>query len=410
MAVEALATIAEKDTNRRTIFAVVAFACLVASSMIAAWNFSAIVTTLMMAIVGAVLLVRQPMAKGTTEKKVSAGPEGLVIDGKLRLAKADIRRTFVGATDGGARVPVYVEGTRGRAFALHLPSLEEARAFHAAFGVEQTRTLTTVEAQPPWAKHLRFLLIAMTLPGYSLVQVVKVLPWWAAWLLSVLYLVALLPIVLPQRVNVGDDGVSLRWLGRRRFIPFRKIIAVSRTPLGLTLVLDGGRLTEILLAPNEAAVPPERDLLIERISAGVGLEKTLSRADEEAILGRGGRDLDTWVRELQALGTEDSAGYRGLAIPRERLWEIVENPAAEPSAREGAAIALHAALDESERARLGVLAQSTAAPRLRVALDAATAEPDPAKLRVALDAAAREEAEPLSGSMPAARAAKRAVP
>lgn len=409
MAVEALATVAEKNAKGRAVFALIAGACLVASTVMVTPSLSVIVTTVMMAIVGAVLLVRQPMAKGTKEKKVTAGRDGLVIDGKLRLAKVDIRRAFIGAADG-PRVPVYVEGTRGRSFALHLPSLEEARAFHDALGVEQTRTLTTVEAQPPWAKHLRFLLIAMTLPGYSLVQAVKLLPWWAAWLLSVLYLVALLPIVLPQRVNVGDDGVSLRWLGRRRFIPFRKIIAVSRTPLGLTLVLDGGRLTEILLAPNEAAVPPERDLLIERISAGVGLEKTLSRADEEAILGRGGRDLDTWVRELQALGTEDSAGYRGLAIPRERLWEIVENPAAEPSAREGAAIALHAALDESERARLGVLAQSTAAPRLRVALDAATAEPDPAKLRVALDAAAREEAEPLSGSMPAARAAKRAVP
>ena len=409
MAVEALATIAEKNAKRRAAFAVIAGTCLVASTVMVAASLSIIFTTLMMSIVGAVLLVRQPMAKGTKEKKVSAGSDGLVIDGKLRLAKPDIHRTFVGAADG-ARVPVYVEGTRGRAFALHLPSLEEARAFHDAFGVEQTRTLTTVEAQPPWAKHLRFLLIAMTLPGYSLVQTVRLLPWWAAWLLSLLYLVALFPVVLPQRVNVGDDGVSLRWLGRRRFIPFRKIIAVSRTPLGLTLVLDGGGLTEILLAPNEAAVPPERDLLIERISAGVGLEKTLTRVDEEALLARGSRDLDTWVRELQAIGTEDSAGYRGLAIPRERLWEIVENPAADPSAREGAAIALHASLDDSERARLGVLAQSTAAPRLRVALDAATAEPNPAKLRVALDAAEREEAETLSESMPIARAAKRVVP
>lgn len=405
MSVEALATIAEKSATRRAVLASLGAVCLVGSTLLVTRSFSVVVTTLMMSIAGSVLLTRSPMARNPKSQSVSAGSNGLSIGGKLRLAKSEIRRAFVGAPDG-ALTPVHVEGTRGRTFAVFLPSLEEARAFHDALEIERAHAVTAIDAQPPWAKHLRFVMLAMTVPGYSLIQIVKLLPWWCAWLISLFYLVALLPVVLPQRVSVGDDGVSLRWLGRRRFIPFRKIIAVSRTPLGLTLIVDGGRLTEIRLAPNEAAVGPERDLLIERVSAGIAATKTGSRADEEALLARGDRDLDGWLRELHAIGTEDSAGYRGLAIPRERLWEIVENPAADPSAREGAAIALHASLDASERARLGVLAQSTAAPRLRVALDAASAEPDPAKLRVALDAAEREDAEPLSGSMPAARAAK----
>jgi hypothetical protein len=55
------------------------------------------------------------------------------------------------------------------------------------------------------------------------------------------------------------------------------------------------------------------------------------------------------------------------------LWRIVRSPAAEPSARAGAAIALRPALDEAGRQRLRRLAETTIAPRVRVVLEAAAA-------------------------------------
>jgi hypothetical protein len=88
-------------------------------------------------------------------------------------------------------------------------------------------------------------------------------------------------------------------------------------------------------------------------------------------------------------------GYRAAAIPRERLWDVVENPAADPSAREGAALALSVSLDADDRSRLAALAQTTAQPRLRVALDGVSREEDESRLRIALESAETASPEEL---------------
>jgi hypothetical protein len=111
------------------------------------------------------------------------------------------------------------------------------------------------------------------------------------------------------------------------------------------------------------------------------------------------------LRDRGALGACEHGGYRAAAIPRERLWAVVESPAADPSAREGAALALSASLDADERARLAALALKTAQPRLRVALDEVSRDQEESRLRIALEAAESELDDAASGTVPAARAA-----
>jgi hypothetical protein len=86
-------------------------------------------------------------------------------------------------------------------------------------------------------------------------------------------------------------------------------------------------------------------------------------------------------------GREPVPGYRRAAVPSASLWQIVEDPTAEPPIRAGAAVALVQALDEPGRQRLRVAAQACAAPKLRVALElvAEEAELDESRLEDALE-------------------------
>ena len=65
------------------------------------------------------------------------------------------------------------------------------------------------------------------------------------------------------------------------------------------------------------------------------------------------------------------------AVPVEVLWRVVEDPTAATTARAGAAFALRSTLDDDGKARLRIVADACAAPKLRVALDElATGEDD----------------------------------
>jgi hypothetical protein len=224
----------------------------------------------------------------------------------------------------------------------------------------------------------------------------RFMPPWVMGLVTIAYVLVFLPTVLPARISVGHDGIRVRWLGNQRFIAFSSIERATTTPLGIELALVGERKVDLHLTLRDNDENQQRDRLLERITEGRARQHGRARADEEAVLARGTRDVETWIRDLTTLGHGEGAGYRVNAIPRERLWEIVENPAADPSAREGAAVALHGTLDDSGRARLRALANETASPRLRVALDGLGRETEPARLRVALDAAEEEVEDPPS--------------
>jgi hypothetical protein len=82
------------------------------------------------------------------------------------------------------------------------------------------------------------------------------------------------------------------------------------------------------------------------------------------IVAPAGRTASQWVRDLRQLLTART--YRQLALDEERLWGVVEDPAASARARAGAALALAGRGDCAGRIR--VAAEDCAEPTLRNAL------------------------------------------
>ena len=356
---------------------------------------------------------RTPRKPGKTPHRVTADAGGLSIDGVTYMDRASIENAYCEEKpDDNGRYAVHLEGRfLGRGCAIYVDTEQEGRALLAALQHDPSASAAHFRALPPWAKHIRWLAVLLTASPWVLVNVLRFVPPWGIGLLVALYGVILVPTVLPQRVDVGHDGVFLRWLGNKRFISFSAIEIVTGSKLGVDLFLRGERHVEIRLTQKDGGAEGQVNALLARIKEGVAAQAGLTRADEEAFLARTCRDLESWMRDMRALGAGEMGGYRAAAIPRERLWAVVENPAADPSAREGAALALSATLDADDRARLAALAQKTAQPRLRVALDGVSREKDESRLRIALETAestASELEEPDGSGAPSPRAQRRA--
>ncbi len=334
--------------------------------------------------------LRRP-SRGGRPRRVRADAGGLHVDGALVLRRRDIRGAIVSEADVEEGAVVHVEARHAwRACSVFTRSREEADAIVLGLGLGHPDDLVRLRALPPWARHIRWLTVLLTTSPWFLFNVVRFVPPWGVLVLAGLYGLIALPLVLPQHVEVAADGVLVSWLGHSRFLPFRAIEEASASTVGVVLKTADGRAHDIRLTQTDGGRDVERDALLARIEAGVRRHKDAQRSAEDALLARGGRSVGEWVAAMRALGATDAGGYRSAAIPRERLWEILEDPTNEPSARAGAAIALHAASrDPDTRARLAAVAARTAAPSLRVAIETlGTIAPEPdaeQRVRVAIE-------------------------
>jgi hypothetical protein len=173
--------------------------------------------------------------------------------------------------------------------------------------------------------------------------------------------VAVLLMQVSQRIDVGRDGVLVRWFHRTRFIAFRDIVSIEKTHAQITLTLRGASSAVVKWAVKDP------DALYRAIKVAMDAQPQTSAS--ELGLSRAGRDVATWERDVRAL--LQGGGYRSQALTRERLWEVVEDASVDASTRAGAALALSADLDADERARIEAIAADVASPRLRVALQSA---------------------------------------
>jgi hypothetical protein len=173
----------------------------------------------------------------------------------------------------------------------------------------------------------------------------------------------------------GADGVLIRWLGRERFVRHDQIEYALATERGwgrsrrlvVQLGLAGGEEVEIPVS-STAWDDGRAEALNARIHDAMRARRSEHEVAPEALLRRGDKQHVAWVRVLRA-GTE-LATHRRAAATGEQLWRIVEDPAGEPLTRAAAAVALGDALDGDDRERRQPVASATAAPRLRIALDA----------------------------------------
>jgi hypothetical protein len=211
--------------------------------------------------------------------------------------------------------------------------------------------------------------------------------WIAASAVGVLVFALALYARLARSVDVGTDGVLLAENGQRKMIPFSEIEAVApfygqtrAAWSGIELVLAGGGSVRIDVERGQNDNDGrERHARTRALMAEIERFRALSAggADTglEAELGRGEADEATWLARLTTLVR--ASGYRKRGVSSERLYRILDDPAAEPSARAGAAVVLQQLDEGDHRERLRIAAESVASPELRQSLEAlAEAESD----------------------------------
>lgn len=318
------------------------------------------------------------------ETFVRVTTKGIKAKGRPFLAAETVAAGFYQPRHGaGASGSVCCTDGKGELlFEAEVESEEEARAFLHALGrdVDQQRISFGVWS-PLRATRMRELGMFALAP---ILFALGLMLTGARGPLSI-FLSLLVPIValavawLDARVDVGTDGLLMRWLGRSTFLPYDEILSVmprnqreillvcaKRRPITIALPMDATGLDEL-----------QRDALLARIEEAREAFRYGSKDDDLAArVARRSRDVATWRAELASFREQGgTSGYRRAPTREEDLWRLVEDPSAKEDVRAAAALLLR---DHPE-----------AAPRLRVAADA-VASP---KLRVVLSTVAEKDAE-----------------
>jgi hypothetical protein len=181
------------------------------------------------------------------------------------------------------------------------------------------------------------------------------------------------PMLWPSSLTVGADGLLLKWLWVREFIPTNGIQLVTRydegsgrsRQRGVQILTDEGRAIRVPINDDERIA-----IVQSRIEEAVALAKDgVHVADDALLLDRGTLPMRDWMARLRAIGAGATAQLRVAPVMPDRLWRVALDPVAPAPARAAAAVALSATLDDEGRTRLSEAAKTTAAPRLRVALE-----------------------------------------
>ena len=313
---------------------------------------------------------------------VRVDERGLLLDGKLAVARSDIASVVVQLEE---RTTVVVrtqldlagrEGTAGRShhesrgYACTFTSQATADALLLALGRDPARTTSEIELEP-----------SLLRAGFD------DLPLWRALLqtgLAIALLAVLLPFlarpgsgltgvsgVLDSRLELGADGLRVRGRLTNAFVPYRDIHKVSTRDNALVLTFADGRTS--FLRPSVSARIPELVTKIERSIAAAARPGSNDIVDR---LHEVGGTKPEQLASLRELGSDVDGSYRASTLPRERLWALVEDDGATPATRARAAAALSGSLASEDRQRLRIAADATVSPRLRIALDAVQSDDD----------------------------------
>jgi hypothetical protein len=338
--------------------------------------------------------------------KVSVDDEALVV-GEQRIPRAHIKaaylvtrgiRSTVKVVRRGVRLPIELEVDDEKSG----QELLRALGFDVTQATASFRTMSKVFEKSWWL----FAAIAAIMAVPALVVAVAT----AAGLGHALGAVAGIPgalglmglvgaILVPGKLEVGADGVMVRWLWHKRFVRHEDIVNVGVVERGtgrqrrlhVQLLLESSETLEIPV--GDTTFGREKvQLITARIGQAIEAQRAGASAADAALLARKGRPHRDWVTALR--GLKERATHRTAPIAAQTLWRIVEDPGGEPVARAAAAVALRDSIRGDERKRLARVANATAAPRLRIALErAAAVDADEEALAEALAEVEEEEEE-----------------
>jgi hypothetical protein len=305
---------------------------------------------------------------------VRADESGLWLDRQLVVARRNVRHGHVVHREGNAYVRL---GRMLRLVEVAVSDADDGEALLVAMRLDPSRSvgvypMTHGSYWSSWLKAgLAFAVSVGTMLGVTVMG--------RFGLLLPALVIMMLPIGawgLDARVSVsvGADGIRVRrLLSGARFIPFGALASAETDGREVTLRLRDGKVVRMHHPAGKGWKPAffhdradEGRQLVARIKT---LAEQHARAGADlSMLARGTRTTSEWLRDV-AHASDEHASFRTPAVPPDVLWRIVEDPTMVSTARAGAAIALRTGLDDEGRARLRVLADACASPRLRIALE-----------------------------------------
>jgi hypothetical protein len=168
--------------------------------------------------------------------------------------------------------------------------------------------------------------------------------------------------ILPTRIDVGNDGIRIAWIGAR-FISFRGVDTARAKGRDAVLVLKNGAQVRLPVSPKNAPLRggyERRAELVKRVREAL-------EAYERAAPGIRQLEASLFRRVRSAPVTMPI--YRlGGDFDEDNLWRLVEAPTASMRARLQAAFLLLRTLDEPGRRRIRGAAHESASPSARAAL------------------------------------------
>jgi hypothetical protein len=170
----------------------------------------------------------------------------------------------------------------------------------------------------------------------------------------------------PAHLVIGADGIIVKQRLRARFISFDDIRSITTAPDNVTLHLGDGSLVRARARHLDDAA---QAAIQARVQAALAVRRARS-AEPSALaeLDRGQRSGAAWRAALAALLDQDR-GYRAARLTRDQILGVLENPAAPPGRRIGAALALAESGDQDAVSRIRIAAGSSANQKVRIALE-----------------------------------------
>jgi len=309
--------------------------------------------------------------------EVSAGADGVRVDGRLEVPRAELRTGFVVPYFGALpRVRLVRRGLRP-SVELEAADLGAARAALERLGLDPTRTSLELDLPSPLAGRSWIIPVSFAVSvGMSLFLDGDV---GSSLLLASLAAYVLLR-ALPGRLAIGLDGLSSRWLFWRRVHRYEDLtrvdpfqVASPKPASGLVLTRTDGSKHHVRVTYKGLDHSPTT-AAYERISEAVDAYRRGARGHAGGELERGERSLAEWVAALKRVGHGAAATHRAAPVDPDRLLELVEDASARPVTRAAAAVALRATADDATRERVRVAAAASIMPSVRVALERASRE------------------------------------
>lgn len=358
----------------------------------------------------------------TDELVVNAS--GVHVGGKLLAARGDLVAGTTWRERNGATYVRLARGGLSPAVDLKVQDLADGRRLLHALQLDATQSASTFTIGAVSTTHqraTRWVAGAVTLAVLALVGGGFVV---ARSLQAPGPFFSIMPVLLSfaafgaarssasvARAVVGADGVYLRWLWQKQFIPIERIESAMVVEHARTQWQSERLVVRLHLVGNETWDIPawssggrrrsritddmraRADMLAARINQAIegGGGQATALLRDPTVLERGERAIGEWVVALKKLH-RDADGYREPGSALDQLWAVLEDVKAKAEQRAATAVALSPHLDDEGRKRVRIAAQAAVAPRLRVALEAA-ADEDEAELESALEAVAEAESQ-----------------